>query len=739
MFIDLFELSSYIKARSAIDFALKMHCKNYNALIICDESELTLESIISYLDDHIKNIKNLQDWVYVNNFASPHRPIPFALPKGFGIELKEKTQDLLDDINTVINNFLHSKNYLNQIEKISSSFSARIEKQIDEIKKEAEEKGFILTQNEEGFLIESAKKNKDPDPVIFASIKEKLNHLTLSIQLGSQKINKEIASLKKLKIEKISKPIFEKYEKEFGKYLGDWIESFRQDILENLDQFQNDQDPENDSSQKNKFIERYSINLIVNHKGKAHAKVIFEARPSYDNVFGSINYRTSANGGFETNFSLIRGGSLHYANGGILVLKLSDLLKSAESWEALKSALQNKKISIEEINRYNNLPLVDAPNPKAIPLDVQIFMLASFEDYQALLASEDDILDFFKVKSEIRSDMDLSKKNLKIYTNIIHKFLNAKKWHITHSAMNFLLKCSSRIVGSKNKLSSKLEPIIDILNEAMFLPKKSKNHIVNLYDLKKVFWQKISMHSHLEEIICDSINTNQLTIFTEGSCIGQINGLSVISNGEYNYGLPVRITARTYIGKEGIINIERLTRMGGAIQQKGAFVIEGFLKGTFGQETPASFTASLTFEQSYTEVDGDSASLAEALVIISSLTDIPIMQNFGVTGSIDQFGNVQSVGGVYEKAEGFFRVCNKKNLNGNNGIILPKSNLVNLTLDEKVEEAIKKNLFTIYPVVDVFEAFQIITGIKSFDFKKEILQKIENKLKKYYDAIHKKN
>jgi predicted ATP-dependent protease len=526
----------------------------------------------------------------------------------------------------------------------------------------------------------------------------------VTVTLASQKIQKKGDELKRNLAQKSISPLIHKFQEEFSTYLGTWIDDLKSHILKHIDDFTEQEDEESKSSIA--LDEWYAVNLFVHHDNTLSSKVHLEPNPVYENLFGSIKYRTNANGSVETNFTMIRPGALHLANGGMLILRADALANNPDAWEALKGALRDKVIRIEERVRDSSLPLLDAPQPKDIPLDVQVFLVASPYWYYNFFFNDPDFRTYFKVKAEIDPDLPATPHNVYVYKNLIHK--NAKEKtgiDITEKAVDYLMGHSARWVGHRERLSARFELIFDILMEAGVL---TEHDYICEDTIRKVLKNRRLRNARLEEVSLEDILSKQVLIDTRGTVVGQVNGLTVLNTGDHEYGMPSRITARTYAGDEGVVNIERLTDMGGPIQQKGMLIIEGFLKGLFAQNFPLSCACSLTFEQNYGGVEGDSASMAEVVAIVSSLSGFPVRQDMAITGSMNQFGAAQSVGGIHFKVEGFHAVCQKNGLTGTQGVILPQWNEVHLTLRENVVADIEGGKFFIWTVQSVFEAMELM-------------------------------
>ncbi|MBP9752943.1 MAG: AAA family ATPase, partial [Proteobacteria bacterium] len=670
----LFDLSSHKRAKEAMDFALKMREQQFHVIVIGEDRSGRMSSTLAYLEQSVKSMKAPDDWVYVNNFAQTYKPIPYKLPNGMGIILKKKFLELILQINILINRLLNSSSYLKVIESLNAQIQFNIDHDFRSLAEFAQSKGFKIEQTSEGFTVDPLDDNMKNHVEDLSLIREKLGKVTLDASLASQELNRTINEFRYQNLKKAFQPLFDRFKKKFQEYLNDWIDLLEEDILNNIDLFLNMEDLGSPKSSK-ELNDRYTINVLVDNTGVKHPRVFLEANPTFDTIFGTIQYMTNPlQGVVETNFSMIKPGALHLANGGFLVLRVDAILKDPDLWNALKSALRDKRIRIFEKHRENTLPILDAPEPKSIALDIQVFLITSPFIYYNFLYADPDLESYFKIKAEIDSDMETTEENIKAYSNLISVYIKNKlKTSITKGAIKKLLNLSSRLTENKKRLSAQFEIILDHVDQAHVL--KGDKSIIDEESVEEALNLRTKRHCRYEEKSFLDIDQNLILIDTEGEKIGQINGLTVISIADHEFGMPSRITAQTYMSDKGIINIERMTEMGGAIQQKGAFILEGFLNGLFAQNFPLCFGCSLTFEQAYGEVDGDSASVAELMAILSSFARWPIRQDIAITGSMNQFGQVQAVGGVYAKVEGFYKLCKRRGLTGKQGVIIPYSNL----------------------------------------------------------------
>jgi predicted ATP-dependent protease len=742
--VTLFNLSSHARANEAINFGLKMRTKGFHVFVVGEDRSGRMTATLSHLRQYIQKLPPPFDWVYLNNFSSPHRPKPFHLPNGKGCQLKQAMADLIASIHAIIAKTFSHPHYTRQIDEMTTSLEAKIQEELQAVQEFAKLKGLSVEETGEGFSIQALEQpdeGKGNSPSYstkdIQEIKNRLNRITTSAHLASRQLTVQINEAKKNITTQVTEPLFHRFRQDYDKYIKDWIDELMEDVLNHIDDFLTD-DPETQSRLPSFLEERYSVNLLINNKGMNYPEVVLEPSPTYENLFGSIKYRTTPGGGMETNFTMIRPGALHRANGGILVLRAEALAQSPDVWEALKAALRDQRIRIEEHHRESSLPLLDAPEPISIPLDVQIFLIGAPTWYYSVFFQDPDFKTYFKIKAEIDPDLPAIPQNVSIYSRLIQQssILHTGQ-EIDEEATQYLMGYSARWVGHRKKLNSKFELIADILSEAGSLvaagtPECPSNKIT-LNDIKTVIQERRKRSARLEDRAHEDIESGQILIDTTGKVVGQVNALSVLSTGDHQYGLPNRITARTYAGELGVINIERLIEMSGPIQQKGVFILDGYLNGMFAQDFPLSCGCSITFEQNYGGVEGDSASLAELIAILSSLSEIPIRQDMAITGSINQFGEVQPVGGIIHKIEGFYRTCKHRGLTGTQGVIIPNTNIDNVILRDDIAAAIEAGDFSIRPISRIEDALTILTG----HLPKTIFDAVRKKLTFYHESLEK--
>jgi lon-related putative ATP-dependent protease len=496
-----------------------------------------------------------------------------------------------------------------------------------------------------------------------------------------------------------------------------YLDEVRNDILENIIQFV--KEPETPQTPipvpwiKELPFRKYEVNVVVDNSALKGAPVVLELNPTYQNLFGLVE-KEAQFGVLTTDFTLIRGGSLHRANGGYLVLPAEDLLVNPLSYDALKKALMNERLAIEEIAEKLGYVTTKGLRPDPIPLDTKVILIGGSEVYQQLYVLDVEFRELFKVKAEFDTTMDRTNKNIEKYAASICGVCEREKLkHLDASGLAELIAYSSRLAEDQKKISTRFGDIADIIREAAYYAAHDKSEFTSAKHVKKAIDERFYRSSLIQEKIREMIERNVILINTDGESVGQVNGLSVMSVGDFMFGAPSRVTASVGLGKDGIIDIQREAKMGGPIHTKGVLILSGYLTEKFTQDKPLNLSCRLVFEQSYGMVEGDSASSTELYATLSALSGVPIKQHFAVTGSVNQKGEVQAIGGVNEKIEGYFEVCKAKGLNGKQAVLIPESNVTNLMLKEEVVQVVKQGKFHIYPVRTIDQGIEMLTGIKA--------------------------
>ncbi|KXZ39291.1 lon-related putative ATP-dependent protease [Alkalithermobacter thermoalcaliphilus JW-YL-7 = DSM 7308] len=722
------EILGQDKAINAMEFGLSIDDIGYNIYISGETGTGRTTYALEALKNYSRQKDSHLDWCYVYNFENPHEPIALSFQRGVGRKFKKDVDALADNILSDFRNILNSEEYEKERNQILTNYEIQKQMLIQQIKDYGKEKGFNFKSTQSGIVFIPIDENVDSNSKEFLESKIEIENMTIGIiskikQLEEDAKNK-IASLEESIAISVVDPYIKSLIKKYGKNskVKKYLLNMREDILNNIYIFYMD-DEELQSIDEREYFLKYKVNLFIDNgkeKNIKNAPVVLELNPIYPNLFGKVEYENDK-GVIKTDFTKIIPGSIHKANGGYLVLYINELLKSPYSWDLLKRTLQFKKIQIDTATSMK---------PEPIPLDIKIVLIGSQYLYDLLYYYDEEFSKYFKVLVDFSTEMARNEENELKVARFISNYCNKMNLkHFTYDAVQVVLKHSSRLAQNRKKLSTRFNKIKELIIESNLFADRRNSEFVDKEDVKNAIYEKINRINKIEKKLDEMYQNNKLLISLGGKKIGVINGLSVISMGEYSFGRPAVITVTTSPGHKGVINIEREVRLSGAIHDKGVLILGGYLLENFSKEVPVSITSHICFEQSYSCIDGDSASSAELYALLSSLSEVPIKQNIAVTGSVNQKGDIQVVGGVTEKVEGFFNICKIKGLTGDQGVIIPKNNLDNLVLTEEIENAIKNGLFKIYPVDRIEEAMEILTDT-TFE---QICDRINKRLKKFYE------
>ncbi len=690
------------------------------------------------IEEIARSQKTPSDWCYINNFKEPDRPKALALPSGKGKELKKDIEELLTDVRNDIPEVFESEDYAQRREELLKQFGMERTEILSALEEKVLQEGFILNVSQVGMVIMPAKDGQPMDEETLKSLdeekkkqlREKSEHLQVEMNQAVRLIRTKEKDLKK-KIKDLDKKIAlyavghlieelqEKY-KDFSQVLK-YLKDIKDDIISNIDDFKSKPvvaGPFPMPPMEPSFT-RYEVNVLVDHTENNGAPVVFETNPTYPNLFGTIEKKAQF-GALFTDFTMIRPGSIHRANGGFLIIKILDLLRWYFSWDGLKRALKNKEILVEDLGEQLGLISTKSLKPEPIPLQVKILLIGEPYIYHLLYTYDQDFPKMFKVKAQLDNQMDLQEAPLKEYLHYIARFCRERQLLPMHkSGAARLIEYSSELTGRNFKLSLQLAEINDLVQESSYWATQVKSPWIMGEHVEKAIEEKIFRSNLYEEKLQEMITLGTIKIETDGYQEGQVNGLSVYLLGDYQFGRPSRITANISLGKEGVVDIDRESKLSGNIHTKGVMILGGYLKGKYASDKPLSLSASIAFEQSYGMVDGDSASGAELLALLSALARVPLFQGIAVTGSLSQKGEAQPIGGVNEKIEGFFEVCAAKGLNGKQGVLIPQANVNDLMLKPKVVQAVREGRFHIYSFSHIEQAFELLTGKKAGKKKKD--------------------
>jgi predicted ATP-dependent protease len=714
----VFDLTSHARAREALDFGLSVGALGFNIFVVGEDRSARMSATLAYLDAAMEKRPTPADWIYLNNFRHPDRPLPLSLPAGTGRRFCDALTALIPKLRETLAASFTGEAYQARLLALREQAEHAVNVEMENLAHAAEAHGLQLVQGQDGGLrlTPVAQRPGAPAPSLDQATEREMAAALTRVQLRAVtargQLTAQIQDLNRGIAAEVASPSLDGLARDFAAFpgLSRWLTAMRVDITDTPERFQ----LQPGSAPEGEFPEqRYAVNLFVDHSDENHAPVIVEANPSYENLFGWIEYRQSQ-GSLHTDFLQVRAGALHRANGGVLVLRAEAIAANPESWAFLKGALRDRVIRIEELGRAQSPPIAGAPQPGPIPLDVKVLVVGTPFWYATFFQGDSDFRTYFKINADIDGDTPADARNLGLYAGLISQAVARQGLDGASSdAIALLLGIASRWAERRDRLTAKVELIEDLVAEAATLARRESKRTLDAAIVAAAHHARGRRNARIEESMLKHVIDGMMLIDTDGGAIGRVNALTVNSVGDHAFGMPVRVTARAYAGRTGIINIERFIGMGGPIQQKGAMVLEGFLAGKFAQVRPLSFTCSITFEQVYGGVEGDSASMAELIAVLSDLAQLPIRQDLAITGSVNQEGMSQPIGGAHWKVEGFFRVCAAKpgGLTGTQGVIVPEANRVSLVLHDEVAEAIAAGRFHLWSVGTVEDAAALLLGV----------------------------
>jgi ATP-dependent Lon protease len=732
------------RALKAIQTGLEIKSLGYNIFISGLVGTGRTTTIKQLLEKMEKEDKTPDDLLYVNNFKNPDEPTLITLPAGKGKLFKEAIESLIEMLKTNIPEMLKSKYYSEKRDSIIESQQRKQKEILKNFEREVAKEGFSVIQVQMGLFVK-------PDLVPLINGKptpfNKLEDLAKKGEFPKERLEELSNKYEKLtdKLEEVFE-LMKEIEEETRKFLKDWdaesiapiirgainetrskfdypkiseyLEKIENNLIRNIDLFKGKKKEAKEMEAMDPFS-AFRVNLLIDNSDVKGSPVIMETNPNYINLFGSVEMVSSRFGIIQTDFTKIKAGSFLKANGGYLVINALDALIEPGVWPTLKRTLRNQTLQIQN---YASLFLISPIRlkPQPVKCDVKVAMIGDAHIYNLLYYMDEDFKKIFKVKAEFDSEMKKDNKTAKEYGTFVKKIADEDKLRpFDKSGVAAVIEYGTRLAGRQKKISTRFHIIADVLREASYWAQKDNKKTVRREHVEKAIQERFERVSLIEDKIQEFIEEGTIMIDTKGKVTGQINGLSVYSMGEFAFGKPTRITARTAVGRAGVINIEREADLSGRTHNKGVLILGGYLRGKYAQKKPFSLSASIAFEQSYSGVDGDSASSTEVYAILSSLSKLPLRQNIAVTGSINQKGEIQPIGGVNEKIEGFFDVCKAKGFTGNQGVIIPHQNIKNLMLSNDVVEAVKQAKFHIYPVKSIDEGIEILTEVKAGERKKD--------------------
>lgn len=728
---DLTDFAGQKRALDALRFGMRMQQSGYNVFVLGPPGIGKHTIATRILEQHAADLAAPQDWVYVNNFDQPHRPVILQLPAGDGQRLARDMEKLVIELQSAIPAAFESDEYRTQVQEIEQAFKAQQEKLFDNIRAEAEQQNIVLLRTAAGFAFAPARKNEAMSPPDFEklpkeeqhSIEQKIETLQEKLRRGIQQVpqwrsksREQVQTLNKDVAQNAVGFLLEALRKSYAELpkVLIYLKAVEQDVVENFDDFR-DHEGE-DGPLANAFgvhsspMQRYDVNVLVDHSAKAGAPVVYEDHPTYSNLVGRIEH-VAMMGALITDFRLIKPGALHRANGGYLLLDAHKVLQHAFAWDGLKRILRSSEVRIQSLEQMLSLGSTVSLEPEPMPLNVKVVLLGERILYYLLYQLDPDFPELFKVAADFDDAVDRIPEQAQLYARLIATLARQHKLKpLEKAAVARVIEQCSRWISDSEKLTAHMRSITDLICEANYWALESNRDRITRDDIERANVARDERRGRLRQLHLETIKRGTLLIDTRGARIGVINGLSVVGVGDVDFGVPVRISAVVRLGEGDVVDIEREVELGGPLHSKGVMILSSFLGARYAHNRPLSLSASLVFEQSYGEVEGDSASSTELYALLSAIGGLPVKQGYAVTGSINQHGEIQAIGGVNEKIEGFFDVCRTQGLSGEQGVLIPAANVKNLMLRQDVIAAVEAGQFAIYAVKTVDEGVAILTG-----------------------------
>ena len=725
---DLTDIIGQERAVAAVKFGIGIRREGYNLFALGPNGTGRFTAVNQLLQRITGEQAPPPDWCYVYNFQDDYRPQALKLPPGRACQLAADMKRLLEEMQAVIPGAFESDEYHARQQTIEEAFKQEQDAAFDELQSLAQARDVALLRTPSGLAFAPLREKEVISPEQFMELPEaerkQIQHEIEDLQGDLQRVLRQVPQWLRESRQKIKRlneevasftvaPLFEELREEYEgiEEALAYLTAVQADIIENSDNFLEDEESDNPEAARRSFFSRYEVNALVANNQENGAPVIYEDNPTYPNLIGRVEHIAQM-GALVTDFRQIKPGALHRANGGYLILDARKLLTEPYSWEGLKRALQSKQISIESLGQAYNMVSVVSLEPQRIPLDLKVVLLGERMLYYMLHQMDPDFGELFKVAADFEDQMDRTPENDQFYARLVATLVRKEDMlHFDKAAVARVIEHSARLVGDAEKLSTGMQSVVDLLREADYWARASSRDLVGVADVQEAIDAQIFRASRLRDRMQEVILRETIMVDSDGEQVGQINGLSVLAVGDFAFGQPSRITARVRLGKGEVVDIERQVEMGGPLHSKGVLILAAFLGARYAKERPLSISASLVFEQSYGGVDGDSASSTELYALLSALSGLPIKQGLAVTGSVNQMGQVQAIGGVNEKIEGFFDICEARGLTGDQGVLIPAANVKHLMLRQDVTEAVADGRFHIYPIAHIDEGIELLTGV----------------------------
>ncbi|PIC62771.1 ATP-dependent protease [Sporosarcina sp. P13] len=723
------------RARHVMNFGLHVNKPGYNLYVSGNVGTGKTSFVNSVVNDFANRDAKLFDWCYVNNFEDEYKPKVLKLSAGLGKKLQKSMENLLNDLKVDIPSIFTEEDHQKNRTSIIRKYKEKIEQLYKQTDQTATDYGFLLKQS--GSTIVTIPMGEDGQPLSEETYNALDEKQLATIENNSVKLQEIILDATKSihQFEQELKRSLAGFDHQTALIAIDYhidelkksykncpevmhhLKAVRKDLVENFHVFLPNESKQEEKplgilfTDEQQAFKKYTINVLVDHSETEGMPVISADNPTFYNLIGKVEYENRM-GIMSTDFTKIKPGYLHHANGGYLIIQAKDIFSKSQAWEGLKRALLTHKLQIENIGEHTSIIATASVNPAPIPLDVKIIIIGNMDMYQILYNHEEDFRKLFKIRVDFDIEMNYNEENITGLVSFIHTHCRKHKLrHFDRTAVAKMIEYSARLAGHQNKLSTRFNLQVELIYEADAWASMMGDDLVSAKHIEKAIHEKTYRSNLYEEKVQASIDEESILIDTVGEKVGQVNGLAVYDLGQYRFGKPTRITATTFMGRKGFVNIERESQLSGNIHNKGVYILGGYLGQKFAQTYPLVLTAHIAFEQSYGGVDGDSASSTELYAILSSLAEVPIDQGLAVTGSVNQNGEIQPIGGVNEKIEGFYTVCKSKGLTGTQGVLIPHQNVKNLMLNDEVIEAVRDGQFHIYKVQTIEEGIEILTGL----------------------------
>lgn len=751
----------------ALEFGINVNVKGYNLYIEGPSGVGKTMYTKNYLDSISAKKKVPNDWCYIYNFQNPNEPIAISLPAGQGKEFKENMDGFIKEVKKDIKKTFNADDFEKEKALIKKEFEEKREAVLNNLNEKSQKHGFQVKSAQNGIymmpMVDGKAIQEEEFDKLDENIKQEYEEKSTIVQQQIMDAISVIKNIERQSDKKVSEwqsnvalltvnahinYIKSKYKR--NKKINQFLNDVKQDVLRNVSYFLEEDNQQNNMQQVPQPQKRpdpclnYRVNLFIDNSDMEGCPVVMDSNYSYQNLFGKLEYENYY-GALKTDFTMLQPGLMHKANGGYIIFQAKDLLANGICYEELKRVLRVKELSINNAMEQRSQMAMISLKPEPIPLNVKVIIIGDANIYHTLLSVDSDFRKLFKIKVEFEETAPINEENVNKLARFVHTFCEQEGLPpLNKSAMARIVEYASRLAGDNDKLSTRFTEIAQVVGEAGTWAKLGRSKIVTEDFVDKALSERVDRIKKYDAKYVEMIKENTLLINTKGSLVGEINGLTVMTIGDYSFGKPAKITVNTYTGKEGIVNIEREVEMSGSTHSKGVYILSGYLGELFAQDIPLCLTASICFEQLYNGVDGDSASSTELYGLLSSLSEIPIKQSIAVTGSVNQKGQIQPIGGVNEKIEGFFQICKMRGLDGSHGVVIPIQNVNNLQLSDEVVDAVKNKQFHIYAISTIDEGIEILTGVPAGKKDKEgkfpagtVNYLVYEKLKKYAKVCEK--